>query len=98
MPGAQLDALPTGQDTGPSKLPDKNGVKEKCQDPSFRYLAEVFMDSQRESPTEEKQWARNSDRKTRGITGGRHPRPQAEQTLSLARLNKVKSDPQLGTA
>lgn len=98
MPGAQFDALPTSQDMGPSKLPDKNGVKEKCQDPSFRYLAEVFTDSQRVSPTEEKQWARNSDRRTTGIAGGRHPRPHAEQTLSPARLNKVKSDPQLGTA
>lgn len=68
--------------TQSSKFLGKNGVKEKCQYPNFNHLAEVCMESKRESSIQEEQWAR-------------------AQTWAVmqcpARLNKVKSDPHLGT-
>lgn len=41
-----------------SKLLDKNGVTERCQEPNFRHLAEVYTESKQERSKQEEQWAR----------------------------------------
>lgn len=52
------------------KLMGKNGVKEKCQYPIFKYLAGVHMEFKKECPKQERQLAKPWEgRQDGGIQG-----------------------------